>query len=71
MRLADIAYILPAGHRLRLALSGSRFPRWVAHPGVGGNLWTTEERRAARQSVAVGGARAATLMLSVLPGGDA
>jgi putative CocE/NonD family hydrolase len=68
LRLADSAYVLPAGHRLRLALSGSRFPRWVAHPGVGGNLWTTEERRAARQSVAVGGARPATLTLSVLPG---
>ena len=71
VRLADIAYILPAGHRLRLALSGSRVPALGRAPGLGGNLWTATERRAAQQTVAVGGARPATLTLSVLPDGDA
>jgi predicted acyl esterase len=63
--LADVAYRLAPGHALRLALSGSRFPRYVAHPGTGENLWTATEQRPARQSVTIGGPSGARLRLTV------
>jgi putative CocE/NonD family hydrolase len=32
--LGDTGYRLAGGHRLRLALAGSSYPRWVVHPGT-------------------------------------
>ncbi|MCA0921705.1 CocE/NonD family hydrolase [Pseudooceanicola nanhaiensis] len=49
--LRDIAYRLEAGHRLRLHVAGSSFPRLARNPQTGGDPYRETELRKARISV--------------------
>jgi uncharacterized protein len=59
--LGDTGYRLRPGHRLRLALSSSEFPRYLLHPGTTADPWTAREFRTTEQQTILGGARAARL----------
>jgi len=65
--LRPTAYRLPAGHRLRLALASSRFPRYVVHPGTDESLWTATRLQRTEQTLHAGGAAPSRLTLSTLP----
>jgi len=56
LRLGDTAYRMPAGHRLRLAISTSAFGQYPPHPGTDENPWTACDRRPQTQSLVVDGA---------------
>lgn len=66
--LAATAYRLASGHRLRLALAASRHPRYLTHPGSGGDLWRAPARVCATHTLMAGGASGTRLRLSVLDG---
>ncbi|MGH8963661.1 MAG: CocE/NonD family hydrolase [Jatrophihabitantaceae bacterium] len=67
VHLAPTAYRVPAGHRLRLALACTRFPRYLVHPGTDDNLWTAVEDRPATQTLTVGGSSGSRLRLGTIP----
>ena len=64
--LGSIGYRVEPGHRLRLILSGSSFPRYMLHPGNASDSWTTETFNIADQTIIVGGARGAILSYHVI-----
>jgi len=55
-----------AGHRLRLDVSSSNFPRFDANPNTGGPEGTGRTRRIARNTVYFGGPSASRLVVTVL-----
>lgn len=59
--LGSTGYRLRPGHRLRLALSSSEFPRYVLHPGTPADPWTARDFRRTEQQIFLGGARGARL----------
>ncbi|MGH3357594.1 MAG: CocE/NonD family hydrolase [Nocardioidaceae bacterium] len=59
--LGNAGYRLLPGHRLRLALSSSEFPRYAVHPGTSADPWTARDHRRTEQQIVLGGARAARL----------
>lgn len=65
IRLGDTAYRLPAGHRLRLAVSTSLHGQYVIHPGTEEDPWTATEGRRSRLRLHLAGA---ALSLTVDPG---
>ena len=65
--LGGTGYRLRPGHRLRLDVSASEFPRHPPHPGTGADPWTTRDFRAAGLWVILGGARAARLRCHTVP----
>lgn len=67
VQLGSAAYRVLPGHRLRLALASSRFPRYFVHPGTNDNLWTAVEARPAVQTLTTGGPNGSVLRLSTLP----
>lgn len=66
VELGDTAYRLLPGHRLRLAVCSSRFPRYLTHPGTDESVWTAEITMPARQKLHAGGGRASLVRLGVL-----
>jgi len=46
LRLADTAYTVSAGHRLRLLIAGGSFPAYTINPGTGENPLTATVRHA-------------------------
>lgn len=67
VQLRDIAYRVPAGHRLRLHIAGSSFPRLARNMNGGGDPYAETEPRVAHVEIATGGDRASRLNLHVLP----
>jgi uncharacterized protein len=59
--LGSTGYRLRPGHRLRLALSSSEFPRYPPHPGTAADPWSTTDFRPAENRIVVGGVRGAYL----------
>ncbi|MGH3357107.1 MAG: CocE/NonD family hydrolase, partial [Nocardioidaceae bacterium] len=55
--LGSTGYRLRPGHRLRLSLSSSQFPRYLLHPGTPADPWTTRDLCRNEQQVVLGGAR--------------
>jgi putative CocE/NonD family hydrolase len=66
VELGDVGYRLRAGHRLRLELASSRFPRLLPHPGTDEDPWLAVAGRRTQQTLRTGGAHASRLSLSVV-----
>jgi predicted acyl esterase len=66
LRLGDTAYRIREGHRLRLALSGSSFPRYILHPGTDENPWSARAGSPAEHRIELSGAGAAALSAHVI-----
>jgi uncharacterized protein len=64
--LGPVGYRLRAGHRLRLHVSSSLFPRYMPDPGVDDHPWTTERRQATGQRLFAGGGSGSQLRLARL-----
>ena len=67
--LRDIAYTVPAGHRLRLHVAGSSFPRLARNLNGGGDPYAETEAHAAQITIHTGGATPSRVELSILPDG--
>jgi predicted acyl esterase len=65
--LGDIGFCVPAGDRLRLSISVSRFPRFLPPSGTLDSDWLAEVRRPFEVWVATGGGHTGTLQLLSLP----
>ncbi len=65
--LGDTGYRMRVGHRLRLQLSASAFPRWVVHPGTDENPLTAVVTQRIAHRLLLGGTRQNSLTLTVLP----
>jgi uncharacterized protein len=63
--MADTAYRLRAGHRLRVAVSTSLFPLYLVHPGTEESPFSAVEHRSRTQRLIFGGGAGASLSLSV------
>jgi uncharacterized protein len=59
--LGEIAYRLEPGARLRLAIAGSSYPKYVLNPGTDESPWTAMRRVPARQMLRCGNATTLTL----------
>ena len=59
--------VFRAGHRIRLEISSSNFPRFDRNPNTGGPIGEERIVRRARQTVLHDGARASHLVLPVIP----
>ncbi len=64
--LGNTGYRLRSGHRLRIAISSSEFPRYLLHPGTTADPWTARDYSPAGQQLVVGGPRGARLRCFVL-----
>jgi predicted acyl esterase len=60
-----IANIFAKGHRIRVDISGSNFPKYDVNPQTGQNPANATERRVATAILQFGGAQGARLILSV------
>jgi putative CocE/NonD family hydrolase len=65
--LMATANVFRAGHRMRLEISSSNFPRFDRNPNTGGRIGQEPTVRRARQTVLHAGARASHLLLPVIP----
>lgn len=65
--LGNTGYRLRPGHRLRLEVACSDFPRYLPDMGDGRNAWTAVEGVPREQELVVGGSQGATLTLTVQP----
>ena len=61
------ANVFRAGHRIRLEISSSNFPRFDRNPNTGGPIGQERSVRRARQTVLHAGARASHVVLPVIP----
>jgi len=64
--LSDIGYRLEAGHRLRLEVASSDFPRYMLHPGSDEDPWAASGGEPVEQQVSVGGSTDSRLKIHVL-----
>lgn len=64
--LGDTGYRVRTGHRLRLQVSASSFPRWVVHPGTGEDPFAAVATRTVAHRLHSGGPHACTLTLTAL-----
>ena len=60
--------LFKAGHRLRVEVSSSNFPRFDRNPNMGGELWNETSMQAAHQSVYHDRDRPSHVLLPVIPG---
>ena len=69
IELGSTSVLLRAGHRIRLEVSSSNFPRFARHPNVAGDIAAIGESglRTARQTVFHDAARRSWLELPVVP----
>ncbi|MQA06099.1 MAG: CocE/NonD family hydrolase [Streptosporangiales bacterium] len=66
VELGSIGYRVRPGHRLRVQVSSSEFPRYVLHPGTDDDPWTAERTKAVENRIVLGGERGAALRCFVL-----
>ena len=66
VELGHTGYRLRPGHRLRLEVSSSAFPRYIAHPGTATDPWSAIATRPADLALLTGPG-GSTLSLTVLP----
>ena len=59
--------VFKSGHRIRLEVSSSNFPRFDRNPNTGRPIADETEMRAAHQVIYYGGRRASHLLLPVIP----
>ncbi len=64
--LGHTGYRLPAGHRLRLEVASSAFPRYLPHPGTDEDPWYATDPVASEQRLRLGGAAPSRLELTIL-----
>ncbi|OWU83482.1 hypothetical protein ATO6_18775 [Oceanicola sp. 22II-s10i] len=67
--LRDIAYKVPAGHRLRLHVASTSFPRLARNLNGGGDPYAETEPHKARITIHVGGETGSKLRIVTLPDG--
>jgi predicted acyl esterase len=67
VELGDVGYRLLNGHRLRLEVASSRFPRYLPHPGTDEDPWKAIDGSTTRQTLYTGGTYASHLRLFALP----
>lgn len=65
--LSDMGYRVQVGHRLRLELATSEFPRYLLHPGTAEDPWLAQDGYPVEQQVRIGGDRGASLTIHCLP----
>jgi uncharacterized protein len=65
--LWSTSHVFKAGHRVRLEVSSSNFPRYDRNPNTGKDFGVDRELRAARQTVFHTGAHRSRLVLPVIP----
>lgn len=65
VELGDTGYRVRPGHRLRLEVSSSAFPRYAPHPGTAEDPWTATGRRSADLALVTGPA-GSTVSLTVI-----
>jgi predicted acyl esterase len=65
--MRDIAYLVRPGHRLRLHIAGTSFPRLARNPNTGGDPYGETEMRPANITIHSTAAAPSALMLYVLP----
>lgn len=68
VELGDAAYRVLPGHRLRLEIAASAYPRYAIHPGTDDDWWAGDRMAPAEQRLEIGRGRT-RLTLTVLPGG--
>jgi hypothetical protein len=61
------ANVFKAGHRIRVEISSSNFPRYDRNPNTGGDIGTETMMRAAQQTVHHDRARPSCVVLPVIP----
>ncbi len=66
VNLGDTAFLVEAGHRLRLEIAASCFPHWLWHPATNESPWDALTGQAQTQSIVVGGPQGARLRLSIV-----
>jgi predicted acyl esterase len=66
--LGHTGYRVRAGHRLRLQLSTSSYPRWIVHPGTAEDPFTAVQTCPVSHRLLAGGSHRGTLTLTALPG---
>ena len=64
--LGSTGYRVRPGHRLRLEISASAFPRYIWHPGTGEDPWLATRSRQSRQSVRTGPG-GSSLLITIQP----
>jgi len=65
--LAGTSNVFKAGHRIRVEISSSNFPRFDRNPNTGAEPGTSAEQRAARQTVFHDAARPSHIVLPMVP----
>lgn len=63
------AHAFQPGHRIRVDITSSSFPRWDPNLNTGHSSWDTAESKTAEQRIHVGGAAASMVDLPVLAAG--
>jgi len=66
VRMRSIAYLIPKGHRLRLDITSSNFPRLERNLNTGGDNYTETEPVVAHNRIHHGGATLSYLNLPIL-----
>jgi hypothetical protein len=61
--------VFKKGHRIRLEVSSSNFPRYDRNLNTGGDLYSETDMRVARQAVFHSAEYPSQLILPVIPGG--
>lgn len=69
--LGHTAYRLERGHRLRLEVASSMFPRFAVHPGTSEPVWSARDRRPSRQVITLGPGRSRLRIWAWTPTADA
>jgi hypothetical protein len=63
--LGPVGYRVASGHRLRLQVASSDFPRYIVHPGTTEDPWTAEDLRTTEQTLTVGGSRSSLRLIEI------
>ncbi len=67
IQLWNVSHVLHVGHRIRLHITSSDFPRWDRNPGTGAPAGTDTTLRAADQTVLHDRAHPSRVVLPVIP----
>ena len=67
--LWSTALVLPPGHRIRVDVTSSSFPRWERNLNTGADNATTTEMRLAQQTILHDSAHPSYLVVSIMPPG--
>jgi len=66
VNLLDTAHTFRAGHRLRVDITSSSFPRWDPNPNTGRTIFDSAETAVAQQTVRFGGTALSSLSVPVV-----